>query len=314
MEIQVSTPFPIVLRYNEMASRSIGISQEPKRIEEEKRPVELFKFHLAEAAAIYCSNIVQSHGLETGDTFLVCDCGGGTVDLTRRAYVEKTNSKEETIRVNAIRIFKEKCYGQLQHMIQNFFNLRVKNNFKDDLTKFKTIEFDIDQYCSKLKQYVSEEIQKELNNNEWIIELYYNDVKSMFDPIFRRKSLTDLETFDGYVRTIIVPTDQIKQKTPDRHILKFNRLGKRGDKTTLNYEFASIFYPIYPDQAHILFKIYSSNDNNAHYCDDTKHVGSLRIILPDVELGLNRPIELALCIAEEEIKMTVRNKTKNCCI
>ncbi|CAG8435959.1 8611_t:CDS:2 [Ambispora gerdemannii] len=362
--------------------------------------------YITEAAAIYCLNILKSHGLEIGDTFLVCDCGGGTVDLTMRTYVGEDELEEETERTmgicgstyidkefikflenrvgpGAMREFKEKHYGQLQYMIQNFFNLRVKNNFKDDPAKFKLAEFDIEQYCPKLKQYVSEAIQKKLDENDWIIELQYNDVKAMFDPIVDKilkliqnqlNVNPDLrcsaifvvggfaespyliskirKTFDGFVRTIAVPTnpitsvmkgavqyglnkeavklrvlteaygievtnlfkkgiDPIKRKTADGHILKFSRLAKRGDKAAPDYEFASTFYPVYPDQTHISFKVYNTKDNNAHYCDDAKYIGSLRIDLPDPELGLNRPVEFGLRFAEEEIKATARNKTNN---
>ena len=34
-----------------------------------------------EAAAIYSLDAIDPHGLEVGDTFVVCDAGGGTVDL-----------------------------------------------------------------------------------------------------------------------------------------------------------------------------------------------------------------------------------------
>ena len=34
-----------------------------------------------EAAAIYALDTMDPHGIETGDTFVLCDAGGGTVDL-----------------------------------------------------------------------------------------------------------------------------------------------------------------------------------------------------------------------------------------
>lgn len=34
-----------------------------------------------EAAAIYSFKVMKPHGIKTGDTFVVCDAGGGTVDL-----------------------------------------------------------------------------------------------------------------------------------------------------------------------------------------------------------------------------------------
>ncbi len=34
-----------------------------------------------EAAAIYALDRIDKHDLQIGDTFVVCDAGGGTVDL-----------------------------------------------------------------------------------------------------------------------------------------------------------------------------------------------------------------------------------------
>ena len=36
---------------------------------------------MQEAAAIYTLKTMDPHGLEVGDTFVLCDAGGGTVDL-----------------------------------------------------------------------------------------------------------------------------------------------------------------------------------------------------------------------------------------
>ncbi|CAB4491821.1 unnamed protein product [Rhizophagus irregularis] len=43
-----------------------------------------------EAAAIYCMNCLKEYKLtEPGTTFMVVDCGGGTVDLTTRKLLEE---------------------------------------------------------------------------------------------------------------------------------------------------------------------------------------------------------------------------------
>lgn len=34
-----------------------------------------------EAAAVYASDVLDPHIIEAGDTFVLCDAGGGTVDL-----------------------------------------------------------------------------------------------------------------------------------------------------------------------------------------------------------------------------------------
>ena len=53
--------------------------------------------YIQEAAAIYTLKTLNTHGLEVGDTFVLCDAGGGTVDLisyTITALFPKLQIKE----------------------------------------------------------------------------------------------------------------------------------------------------------------------------------------------------------------------------
>ena len=57
-------------------------------------------FCIAEAAAIYCmERSLKEHNLKTpGTTFMIVDCGGGTVDLTTRKLLDDKQLGEVTER------------------------------------------------------------------------------------------------------------------------------------------------------------------------------------------------------------------------
>jgi len=60
----------------------------------------------------------------------------------------------------------------------------------------------------------------------------------------------------------------------------------------------------------LFFKVYYAKFKNPRYPsqNNVEFLGKLRILLPDVHLGKNRPIEFSLKFAKEEIKATARNK------
>ncbi|CAG8506879.1 13876_t:CDS:2 [Ambispora leptoticha] len=137
---------------------------------------------------------------------MVCDCGGGTVDLTTRTLLPDNQLGEITERsgdlcgstfvdnefflflsrrlgFSAMQNFKEKHYGQYQYLILSFFCPRVKFVFEGDATKFQPIELDIERICPALIEYVEEDIKEQMADEEWLLEFQYKDVKSMFDPV-----------------------------------------------------------------------------------------------------------------------------------
>ncbi|RIA86102.1 hypothetical protein C1645_878884 [Glomus cerebriforme] len=162
-----------------------------------------------EAAAIYCMhNILREHDLtEPGTTFMIIDCGGGTVDLTTRKLLENNQLGEVTERAgdfcgstfidnefiellkrkvgnSAINLLKEKHYGQLQYMVQEFCQY-VKIPFTGDDPDF-SYEMDLEDVAPALLEYVTNSERDLMEENEWIIELDFNTIKSMFDPIIDR--------------------------------------------------------------------------------------------------------------------------------
>ncbi|CAI2184962.1 9435_t:CDS:2 [Funneliformis geosporum] len=134
-----------------------------------------------EAAALHCLTVVKEHNLKPGDTFLVADCGGGTVDLTSRKLLPENKLSEITERIGelcgstfvdkeflqwlgrkvgfpALEKLKSNNYGQMQYLVQRFF-------------------------C---QQFVEEEYKQQMEKDSWIIKVNFDDVKDMFDPAVYR--------------------------------------------------------------------------------------------------------------------------------
>ncbi|PKY56879.1 hypothetical protein RhiirA4_508425 [Rhizophagus irregularis] len=139
--------------------------------------------------------------------FMVVDCGGGTVDLTTRKLLEENQLGEITERAgdfcgstfidkefiellkreignSAMNSFIDEHYGQLQYLVQNFCQ-DVKLNFTGDDLDCK-YELDLETLAPKLSLYITGSERDSMLIKEWIIELDYKTVKSMFDPIVDR--------------------------------------------------------------------------------------------------------------------------------
>ncbi|CAB4425207.1 unnamed protein product [Rhizophagus irregularis] len=163
----------------------------------------------SEAAAIYCmQNVLKEHDLLTsGKTIMIVDCGGGTVDLTIRKLIGNNQLSEITegtgdfcgstfidnefidflrkkLGIDAINSFRDSCYGQIQSMIQEFCQ-RVKLPFTGDDLVF-SYELDIEMTAPALLQYIDKETRFKMEENEWLIEINYKDIKAMFDPVVDR--------------------------------------------------------------------------------------------------------------------------------
>ncbi|RGB28804.1 hypothetical protein C1646_341960 [Rhizophagus diaphanus] len=132
---------------------------------------------------------------------MMADCGGGTVDLTTYKLLENKGFSEiieytgdtcgstfvdkgfinflgQKLGYNAIELFKNNNYDQFQYIIQEFCQW-VKLPFTGDLSEYRPYYLDIEE----IAQYVSEETKYKMEESDWIIEIKYNDVKNMFDPV-----------------------------------------------------------------------------------------------------------------------------------
>ncbi|CAJ0858281.1 2975_t:CDS:2 [Entrophospora sp. SA101] len=162
-----------------------------------------------EAAAIHCMKVLKEHSLtEPGTSYMIVDCGGGTVDLTTRRLMEGDTLGEVTERSGgfcggsfvdlefidflgkkvgerAIKLLKENHYGQYQYLVQEFCQ-RIKIPFTGDRKDLDGFELDIDDVCKVLKQYISSDKKDELEDNEWLVEMTFEDIKGTFDPVINK--------------------------------------------------------------------------------------------------------------------------------
>jgi hypothetical protein len=136
---------------------------------------------------------------------MVVDCGGGTVDLTTRRLLRDNKLSEITERTgdfcggsyvdleflkflsrklgeSTINLLRENNYDQMQYMIQKFCQ-KLKFHFTGNQNDFNPFEFDIEDICPILTQYCRDDIKEKMEENEWIIDINFEDLKSMFDPV-----------------------------------------------------------------------------------------------------------------------------------
>ncbi|PKK77663.1 actin-like ATPase domain-containing protein [Rhizophagus irregularis] len=162
-----------------------------------------------EAAAVYCmhSSLREYKLTEPGTTFMIVDCGGGTVDLTTRKLLEGDQLGEITERAgdfcgstfidkefikllrnevgeSAMDLFSDKHYGQLQYLVQEFCqNVKLPFNGNDPNFNY---EIDLEEAAPALLQCVTGSEKDLIEEKEWMIILDFNTIKSMFDPIVDR--------------------------------------------------------------------------------------------------------------------------------
>ncbi|CAG8532487.1 8694_t:CDS:2, partial [Paraglomus occultum] len=159
-----------------------------------------------EAAALYCIEIQQQYKIQPGETYLVVDCGGGTVDLTARKLLGDNKLDEATVRTgdlcgstfvdraflnflgdvlghDAIEKLRTKNYRQMQYLVHKVFCPRIKFPFSGNPEDFRLVELDIERECAALKDYVTGEARRNAEQDDWLIEIDFAAVKKMFDPV-----------------------------------------------------------------------------------------------------------------------------------
>ncbi|CAG8737275.1 17418_t:CDS:2, partial [Racocetra fulgida] len=140
------------------------------------RPIELFKLHLADIPeyqkpelpyGLNYHKVIQDY-LEQMNTF---------VDKQFKIFLEQKLGK------SVIDLFIKKYYSQYQYLIIDFFCPRVKFGFSGEPSEFRPIDLDIEKICPALINLVSGSIKDELEEENWLIEIGYEDVISIFDPV-----------------------------------------------------------------------------------------------------------------------------------
>ncbi|RIB08541.1 hypothetical protein C2G38_2110890 [Gigaspora rosea] len=352
-----------------------------------------------EAAAIHCMKALKEHDLGVGDTFMVVDCGGGTVDLTTRKLLTGKKLSEITEREgdycggsyvdqeflkflgrkvgsSAIDLVKQNHYGQLQYMVQEFCR-KIKIPFTGDEAEFKPVELDLEDVCPVLQQYVRGQAKEEMEDAEWLVNIEFEDVKSMFDPVVGKiirlihnqlnKSEEDcsvmflvggfseskyLQTrirqeFNSIVRNIPVPPNPIvaivkgavqfgltqeviedrvlkwtygtriaRDWTPDdpperksgKHIIIFERLGKKGERVAVDQKVLRIFAPTSIIQEYASLDLYVTTKDDAKFCDepDVNMLDTFNFHIP-ITGDEMRPILYVMKFGMVEIQTTAVN-------
>ncbi|RIA82723.1 hypothetical protein C1645_809496 [Glomus cerebriforme] len=162
-----------------------------------------------EAAAVHCMENLKGQTLaRPGTNFMIVDCGGGTVDLTIRKLVNDKQLGEITERSGdfcgstfidkefikylrkilgdePMELLKDNNYGQMQYLIQQFCKFG-KIPFTGDDPDF-LYELDIQDTIPILKQHINnDDIRKTLEEDEWVIEIDFESMKTIFEPVVQK--------------------------------------------------------------------------------------------------------------------------------
>ncbi|CAB4446503.1 unnamed protein product [Rhizophagus irregularis] len=138
----------------------------------------------SEATALFCMENLNTYNISVGEKFIVVECGDDKVNLTTRMLLIDEILKHK-VGSSAINLFSEKHKPQLQYL-QSVFERELFIVFTGDQSKFITFELDLEEYCPSLMQYIEGEYRDNMIENDWVIELKFDDVKAMFDPIIEK--------------------------------------------------------------------------------------------------------------------------------
>ncbi|CAG8525185.1 8949_t:CDS:2 [Funneliformis caledonium] len=160
----------------------------------------------SEATAIHCMKTIRNENLlvKPLSQFLVVNCGGAMVELTIRQllsddtlaekslssgglcgsiYVDREFLEYITKKVgpDALKDLKNNHGGQLKFLVQQY--QEIKHSFTGNKDDYNICEMNLEEICPDIKRYVAGTYKDDLERNKWIVKLFYDDVKQMFDPI-----------------------------------------------------------------------------------------------------------------------------------
>ncbi|GES90366.1 hypothetical protein GLOIN_2v357334 [Rhizophagus clarus] len=131
--------------------------------------------------------------------FMIIDCDDDKVDLITRKHDKNIKRSgnfcgeadiikefldfiENKVGTDALKSLRENHYESLQKMIQEFSS-EIKSSFTGNKDNYETYEMDLDSVCPNIKKYLTGSKFLELEDNDWLIDFEFDDVKAMFDPI-----------------------------------------------------------------------------------------------------------------------------------
>ncbi|PKC05322.1 hypothetical protein RhiirA5_502189 [Rhizophagus irregularis] len=161
-----------------------------------------------EAASIYCNmKVLREFNISVGSSFMIVDTSADAIDIIIRTLLENNelgdisgriedpcggNSVDEEflnflsrkVGQSAINLLKENHYGQLQYMIKDFCeNCKFKFTGQD---RDFSYELDFTDICRAILQYVKDPEREQMEYQEWLIDVTFEDIKAMFDPVIER--------------------------------------------------------------------------------------------------------------------------------
>ncbi|CAG8814972.1 9038_t:CDS:2, partial [Cetraspora pellucida] len=116
-------------------------------------------------------------------------------------------------------------------------------------------------------------------------------------------------TYGVRVSGVWAESDPPHRKLRSGRIHRFSRLAKRGVEVKIDQEFTGTYLPVEPDSSSLVFYIFITENIDGKYCDEDgmKLLGSLRIDLPDLHLGTERPVQFSLMFGKMEITASAKN-------
>ncbi|KAL8758202.1 MAG: hypothetical protein Q9199_001665 [Rusavskia elegans] len=197
-------------------------------------PVSLIKE--PEAAALYTLRMLQDKALAIGDAFVLCDAGGGTVDLISYEITTLAPTLElKELVTGKVSMSKGGMAGSLgvnkrfAQAVQNivgedqFFHLRKETGFEEAMKQFdKTIktafrgDLDEDYYVNFPRAKLDDDLPNRLEANCW--NMKGADVKKIFQPL-----ITDIERMvEDQVN--LVRVKRLNEGHPKANEIKVRRL------------------------------------------------------------------------------------------
>ncbi|CAB4459700.1 unnamed protein product [Rhizophagus irregularis] len=280
----------------------------------DKKKSENLKFTTEpEAAAIHCMKILKELRIGVDSSYIVVDCGGGTVDLTTR------------------KLMREFCR-------------RVKFPFNGERDDFKPFDLDLDEYCPVIKQYVKGTELDQMEEVEWVIELKFEDALFLVGGFSESKYLQARvrKEYGQKIKNIRVPTnpmvaivkgavqyglrqevvatrvlkwtygtdvargwksdDPVNRILPGGIVIEFSKLAVKGEIFPVDAGIQTVFTPGHIFQSEVGFDIYTTENENAKFCDSpgVKLLGNWSINIP-ITLSV-RPILFIMSFGEIEIE------------
>ncbi|CAG8494800.1 11423_t:CDS:2, partial [Ambispora leptoticha] len=207
--------------------------------------------------------------------------------------------------------------------VENFFERAVRGVIRAIREKLSTCDqkkvsaiFLVGGFAES--KYLSMKIKKEFNDSVRTISVPPNPITS----VMRGAVLYELKKDINYTRTLKrtygiqicrdwIPGDPIERKDARSLIDIFSAIVKRGTKVSIDQEFKFIGQPAFPRARKVDIGIYSTESDDANYCDEPgmQFHGKLEIDLWDVHLGLERDVEIIIKFGKLETVVFAKSLT-----